>query len=164
MNERSASSRSAFTLIEVVTVAVILGIFAGIALPSFRRATYWAHAAKVVADMNAVRLAVFEFREDNARLPGTARWGQTPPDLIPYLDQMPFVYKDLEYRLWANDRRGNVEFRVRYPTRSPIGDALSRFRRPGTESGSVSWTPRETKFRLLVGDRKKERDKDNRRK
>lgn len=153
MNTRSAPNRSGFTLIEVVTVAVIFGILAGSALPNLLGAMHRAHATKIVADMNTVRLAVFEFREDNGRLPGTARWGQTPPDMMPYLDQMPFVYKDLEYRLSVNSRRGRVEFRVRYPRGSPIGEALSRFRRPGRESGSVSWTSRETKFRLLVNNR-----------
>ncbi len=150
MNTRSTLNRSGFTLIELITVVVIIGILAGIALPSFQKVTYRADAAKIVTDMAAVRLAVFEFREDNGRLPRTGRRGETPPDLIPYLDQMSFVYKDVEYRLKVNSRKGDVQFEVRYPRRSRIGDALKQHRRPGNDSGSVSWTSRKTKFRLLV--------------
>jgi prepilin-type N-terminal cleavage/methylation domain-containing protein len=153
MSEWRPRKDSGFTLIELVTVVVIIGILAGIALPSFQSTIYRADAVKVVADMNAIRLAVFEFREDNNRLPRAARWGQAPSDLVPYLGGMPFGYKDLEYRLRVNNRRGNIEFYVRYPRRSPIGNALRQYRRPGSESGSVSWTLRKTKFRILVNNR-----------
>ena len=149
MIAQPASNSRGFSLIELLTVVVVLGILAGIALPTLRGATYRADAAKVVSDMEAVRFAVFEFREDNARLPGTAAWGTTPPDLAPYLDQMSFTYRDLEYKLGGNGST-KVEFRVRYPRGSPIGDALRRFRRPGNDEGSVSWTSRKTKFRILV--------------
>jgi prepilin-type N-terminal cleavage/methylation domain-containing protein len=67
-----------FTLIELVTVVVIIGMLAAIALPNFRSTIYRADAAKIVTDLTAIRLAVFEFREDNSRLPGGGGWAQTP--------------------------------------------------------------------------------------
>ena len=151
MTAPAPSKRTGFTFIELLTVMVLLGILGGIALPNLRSAIFRADAAKIVTDMTAVRFAVLEFREENGSLPRTARCAATPPDLIPYLDQMPFSYKDVEYRLFTNNRQGKVEFSVRYPRRSLIGDALKRFRSPGGDAGSVSWTSRETKFRILVG-------------
>lgn len=146
-------SRRGFTIIEMLIVLAILGILGGIALPSLRGAVYRADATKVVTDMTAVRQAVFDYREDSGELPRTARWGTAPPQLAPYLDGLPFTYKDLEYRLVSNVRRGRVDFIVRYPGGSFIGAALQRFRRPGTESGSVTWSRRRTVFRLLEGNR-----------
>lgn len=145
--------RGGFTLIELVTVVVIVGILAGIALPNFRSAIYRADAAKIVADMSAVRFALFEFREDKNALPRRGRWGQAPAELEPYIGGMSFQYKDVEYRLQVNQRRGHVEFIVRYPRRSPIGAALQPYRVPGNQSGSVSWTSRRTTFRLLRNNR-----------
>lgn len=151
MTAPAPSKRDGFTLIELLTVVVIIGILAGIALPSLRSAIYQADAAKIVSDMAAVRFAVLQFVADSGNVPQRASWGETPPELIPYLDQMPFEYKDVEYRLAANPWRGKVDFIVRYSRRSLIGEALKRFRSPGGDEGSVSWTSRRTTFRMLAG-------------
>ena len=143
------SGRGGFTLIEVLVTMGVLGILAGIALPIFRSATYRADASKIASDMTLVRTAIFEFREDNNRLPASAGWGVVPPDLAPYFNNLQFTYKDLDYRLVTRPRRGRVEFRVRYPRRSPIGAALQTFRNPGSASGSVTWTARQTRWRLI---------------
>ena len=147
-----ASGRGGFTLIELVTAMIVVGIIGGIALPNLRAATYRADASKIAAEMTLVRTAIFEFREATGNLPRSARWGVIPPDLAPYLN-VQFTYEDLDYRLVSNRRRGRVEFRVRYPRRSPVGAALQRFRRPGSESGSVTWTARQTRWRLLENNR-----------
>lgn len=73
-----------------------------------------------------------------------------PPDLAALID-IPFTYKDLEYRLVTNANRGRVEFRVRYARGSDLGAALQTFMSPGTASGSVTWTARQTRWRLLEG-------------
>jgi prepilin-type N-terminal cleavage/methylation domain-containing protein len=144
------SGRAGVTLIELLIVMAIVGILAGIALPSLRSAIDRADAAKVASDMTVVRTAVFEFREDDNSLPRSAGWGRVPPDLASRLD-IPFTYKDVEYRLVTNARRGRVEFRVRYARGSALGAALQTFMAPGTESGSVTWTARQTRWRLLEG-------------
>jgi prepilin-type N-terminal cleavage/methylation domain-containing protein len=153
MSAPRCRSRSGFSLLELLGALVVLGVLAGIAVPNFRAAVYRADATKIVTDMTAVRLAVFELREESGRLPRRARWGSIPPELVPYLDNVSFTYKDLQYRLTTNTRRGRVDFLVRYPRNSPIGNALQRFRRPGKDSGSVTWSRRRTRFRLLEGNR-----------
>jgi type II secretory pathway pseudopilin PulG len=132
---------------------VLIGVLGGLALPSLRGAVESADATKVVTDMAVVRQAVLTYREDRSELPRTARWGTVPAELQPYLDAVDFTYKDLEYRLQVNERRGRADFGVRYPRDSRIGAALQRYRRPGREAGSVTWSARQTVFRLLEDDR-----------
>jgi prepilin-type N-terminal cleavage/methylation domain-containing protein len=146
-------ARRGFVLIELLTALAVLAILGGIALPSLRAAVYRADAAKVVTDMTAVRQALFDYREDSNRLPRTSPWGRAPPELESYLEELPFRYKDLDYRVVVNRRRGRVDFYVRYPRGSHIGAALQRFRRPGSDSGSVIWSLRRTAFRLLEDNR-----------
>ncbi len=146
-------SRCGFTFLELLVTMIVLGTLAGIALPNFRAAVYRADAAKIMTDMNRVRVAVFELREESGGFPRRAGWGSVPRDLVPHLDNVSFTYKDLEYRLTTNSRRGRVDFSVRYPRNSPIGNALQHFRRAGRDSGSVTWSRRRTRFRLLEDNR-----------
>ena len=128
MTPKVDSRRGGFSLIELLTTMIVIGILSGIAIPYLRDAVYRADARKVMTDVSAIRFAVMEFREDNGRLPNTASWGTTPPDLVPYLN--------------------NVDF-VRYPRRHPVGMALRAFERPGRDSGTVTWNNRRSRFRLL---------------
>jgi prepilin-type N-terminal cleavage/methylation domain-containing protein len=146
---RRPSARAGFALIELLTTMIVLGILGGVALPALRAATYRADASKVATDMAAVRAAVFEYREDATRLPRTAAWRTIPRDIVPYLNNVQFVYKDLDYRMVTTAARGRVDFIVRYPRNSHIGAALRRFRRPGNDSGSVTWSATQTRWRLL---------------
>ena len=155
MNTRPGSStarRGGFTLIEILAVAIIMSLLAGIAIPNFKKAIYKADAARVMADMSAIRLAVAEFFEDNGRYPAPGNWGQTPSDLAPYLGNMDFTYKDMEYRLWSGAR---TSFNVRYPAGHGVGGELQKFRRPGGDEGSILWTPVKTHFRLYCDARRR---------
>lgn len=137
--------RGGFTLIEILIVAVVLGILSGIALPNLTRALHQADAAKVVSDVRSIEFAVLAHIEDTGQLPGRGAWGTLPPDLTDYLpENMPFTYKDVRYRLNVNQRRGRVRLQVRYPRGSPLGEALKTFRRPG----EVTWNARTTTFIL----------------
>lgn len=149
MRRGPARRRNGFTLIELVITIIMLSVLGGIALPTLRAAVFRAHAAKVATDVAAVRAAVFQLREDTNGLPRTARWRTVPPDLATYLNNVPFVYQDLEYRLVTNARRGRVDLRIRYPRGSTVGAALQRYRRSGSDAGSVTWTARQTIWRLL---------------
>ena len=149
MTTRTNAARGGFSLIELLMVMIVIGVLSAIAIPYMKDAAFRADARKVMSDMAAVRLAVFEFREDNDRLPSTAAWNTIPPDLVPYLNNVDFSYKDLNYRIRTNNRRGRVDFWVRYPRRDPIGLALRAFERPGRDSGTITWNARRTRFRLL---------------
>ena len=153
MSAARRGSPGGFTLLELLVTMIVVAVLAGIVAPKLRSAIFRAEAAKVVTDMNRVRVAVFELREESGGLPRRARWGSVPRDLVPYLENVSFKYKDLEYRLTTNTRRGRVDFYVRYPRNSPIGNALQRFRRAGRDSGSVTWSRRRTRFRLLENNR-----------
>lgn len=150
VERRIPQSRGGFSLIELLTVMIVIGILSAIAIPYLRDAAYRADARKVMTDVSAIRVAVYEYREDNNNsLPPTARWGTVPPQLVPYLNNVDFQYKDLEYRLRTRARRGRTDVFVRYPRNHPIGLALRVFENPGNGSGTVTWNRRRARFRLL---------------
>lgn len=144
----SDKGRGGFTLIELLVTMTVIGILTGIAIPNFRASIARADASRIAADMTVVRTAVFEYREDNGELPRRGQWGQVPEDLEDHLD-IEFDHGDVRYRLVTNRRRGRVEFRVRYPRRGELSVAMRRFMQPGTTSGSVNWSHRQTRWRLL---------------
>lgn len=142
MNRRTKG----FSLIEVLLVLVILGILAGLALPSLSTAIAKADAAKVVSDARNIKVALQSYLESGGTLPRSSRWGQAPEGLEDHLpENMTFTHKTLDYRLTTQRRRGTAQLRVRYPRRSPIGEALKSHRR----SGEVTWTARRTTFVLV---------------
>jgi len=139
----TATDRRGFSLIEMVIVASVMAIIGGIALPNFNEAIHKADAARVLAEVRTVDLAARQFLEENGTLPRNSAWGVAPADLAPYLDNMTFTYKTLEYRLIRNVRQGTLRLRVRYPRRDPIGAALARYR-----SAKVVWSATRTDFYL----------------
>ena len=150
MKSRMSEPRLGFTLAELLTTMVMIGILSGIATPYLREAIYRAEARRIMTDVSAIRVAVFEYREDNDNaLPPTAGWRTMPPGLAPYVNNVDFSYKNLEYRIRTNRRRGRVDFYVRYPRRDPVGAALRVFAQPGNDSGSMNWNNRRSRFRLL---------------
>lgn len=153
MIQRVGTGRGGFSLLELLTAMIVISILGLVAIPNFKRAVHKADARKVLTDMTAVRAAVYEYREDEGRLPPTARWGTVPPTLEPYLNNVDFQYKSVEYRIRSNRRRGRVDFFVRYPRNDEIGLSLQTFSRPGRDEGSVTWNRRRTRFRLLEGSR-----------
>lgn len=131
-----------FTMIEMVTVLALLGTLGVIAAPSIRSAVYRADAARVVADIDMVQQAAYEYMEGRTTVPRSRGWGRVPPELESHLPQgFEFTYKDLRYR-WRRHGRGAVgRMQVAYPADSMIGDALKRFR-----SDRVNWTRRRATF------------------
>ena len=61
---RAALGRGGVTLIELLTVMVILSILAGIAMPKLRGAIVKAQAADVIGDLNAIKVAVLTYQSD----------------------------------------------------------------------------------------------------
>lgn len=150
---RAGSGRGGFSLLELLTAMIVIAILGLVAIPNFKRAVHKADARKVMTDMTAVRSAVYEYREDEGRLPPTAAWGTVPAELEPYLNNVDFRYKSAQYRIRSNTRRGRVDFLVRYPRNDELGLSLQTFSRPGRDEGSITWNRRKTRFRLLEGSR-----------
>jgi len=138
--------RAGFTLIEVLTVSVLLGALAGIATPQLSRAIHRASAAKVVADAHNLTLAVRAFTAAGGTLPATSEWGVPPTGLSAYLEEsMAFTFRDVQYRFVTQPDIGIAQLWVGYDPASGVGEALQRFRRPG----EVTWTPTRTTFVLV---------------
>ena len=139
-------SRAGYTLIEVLTVSILLGALAGIATPQLSRAIHRAGAAKVVADAHNLTLAVRAFTAAGGTLPASSEWGVTPTGLSSFLEEtMSFTFRDVEYRFVTQPEIGVAQLWVGYEAESGIGQALQRFRRPG----EVTWTPTRTTFVLV---------------
>lgn len=137
-----------FTLVEVLLVMVVLSILAVAALPFLRGAAARADAARVRTDVRQIEFAAAQFREQRGHLPPSASWGQTPPELEPWLGEgIRFDYADLEYRLIQSSTsgtEGRLDVQIRYGSESAIGQALQRF-----QGEDVAWTRTRTTFFLF---------------
>ncbi len=130
--------RRGFTLIELLVVILMLGILAGIALPSFRSALFKADAAHIVSDAHTVSLAASEFLSDNGHFPGMGSYGSIPAELVGYLpENFEFGHKDAQY-LWLGISYPNANnawraknlglFVVYYPGNPELAEALKAHR------------------------------------
>jgi prepilin-type N-terminal cleavage/methylation domain-containing protein len=92
-----------FTVIEVLTVLLILSVVARIGLPRYQNANLKAQAAQAVADLDVIRAAAIEYQSDHDGWPADVGPGQSPPELRPYLAGLSFKRGD--YQLdWQNWR------------------------------------------------------------
>jgi hypothetical protein len=89
-------------MVEVLTVAVVMGTLVRIALPNFHDLMLRARAAEVVGNFETVRIAVLNYYLDHREWPADAYTGQIPAGLHEYLpDGYPF--DQAGYRLdWEN--------------------------------------------------------------
>ena len=143
---KAARARGGFTLVEVLIVAAMLGILAGIITPMLGRAIDRAGAAKIAADARTLAVAVRSFIESGGAIPASENWGVAPSSLGPYLEaNMSFSFRDADYRFVTQPAIGVAQLWVRYPTGSGLGEALQRFR----NGGEVTWTPTQTTFVLV---------------
>jgi len=99
---RHVESRRGFTMIEMLTVAMVIGTLARMATPEFHGALLKARAAGVAGDFETVRVAVLNYHADHLEWPPDGYPGQVPKGLAPYLpDNFSFVRQG--YRLdWEN--------------------------------------------------------------
>jgi prepilin-type N-terminal cleavage/methylation domain-containing protein len=96
--------RNGFTLVEVLTVVVVIGILSGMAVPIYRDVSVRADAARVISDVNTIQLAVAEYLVDNKAHPSSGEIGVMPPQLEDRLPaEFPFAWGAVKYRYrrWA---------------------------------------------------------------
>ena len=96
--------RGGFTLVELLVVAAIVGILAGLAIPNLRTVLLRARATELVGDMDVVRAAALQYNGDHHTWPSETATGAIPSGLPEYLpDNYSFVRNgyQLDFENWA---------------------------------------------------------------
>ena len=96
LQDKSLPISEGFTLLELMIVLVLLGMLAGIAVPTYLGRADAARIQKVTADFSTIATALSLYKLDNATLPTT---GQGLAALVakPELDPVPLRYKSSGY-------------------------------------------------------------------
>ncbi|NNM03906.1 MAG: prepilin-type N-terminal cleavage/methylation domain-containing protein [Gemmatimonadetes bacterium] len=136
------------TLIELLTVMVILSILAGIAMPKLRGAIIKAQAADVIGDLNAIKVAVLTYQSDNNAWPRDRGRGRVPPELVDYLPDGFTFQKDeytLDYDNWSRRRRGPFNIGITFISRNQeLGLTVLNM------LGTNVWTNGRRKFTWII--------------
>lgn len=91
-----------FTMVELLTVALLMSTLVRMALPNFHEVLMKARAAEVVGDFEVVRVAVLNYHADHLQWPKDGYTGQVPAGLEAYLPD-GFRFDRAGYRLdWEN--------------------------------------------------------------
>lgn len=97
-------SRAGFTLVELLVVAAIVGILAGLAIPNLRTMILRARAAEVAGDLEVVRVATLNYHAENLTWPSEAAAGNVPSGLAAFLpDGFAFAGNgyQLDFENWS---------------------------------------------------------------
>jgi prepilin-type N-terminal cleavage/methylation domain-containing protein len=102
-----------WTMIELLTVMVVMGLLASIAILKYIDLTRTAYAAKVAAEFVTVRLAAYNYEADhNNQWPAETGPGVIPPELVPYLPRN-FTFTTTTYQLdWDNEGPGGDPYQL----------------------------------------------------
>ena len=92
------------TLVELLVVVLVISIIAAIAQPQLTSIIVKARAADAIADMQVIRVAVFNYQTEQHSWPSDVAAGLVPPGLDAYLPSgFDFVKEDysLDYDHWG---------------------------------------------------------------
>lgn len=81
------AKRAGFTLVELLTVTVLMGTLARLSAPGVHDVLLDARAASVVGDIDVVRVAALGYYADHFAWPDDAGPGTVPSGLAPYLPE-----------------------------------------------------------------------------
>jgi len=95
---RTPALTRGFAIVELVTVAALVGTMIRIAIPNVHELVLQARAAEVGADVESIRLAAVTYYGDRLAWPADAHTGQVPAELVPYLPE-GFDFDGPGYRL-----------------------------------------------------------------
>ena len=92
-------NRRGLTLIELLSTLTIVAILAQVAIPAMSAMKRRADAARVVGDLNAIRVAAFDHYAGLGYFPATQPWATPPATMINSLPQgFSWTYKSVQYR------------------------------------------------------------------
>lgn len=99
--------RGGFTLIELMTVMIVIGILAGLAVLRYADLRNHAIVASIVSDLENVRLGAYNYWADRDSFPPDAGAGQMPAGLDRYMGSS-FQFAKPKYTLdWENFQGGS---------------------------------------------------------
>lgn len=102
MGGRDGERRRGFTLVEMMSVVLISGTLARVAVPNYQEMHLKARAAEVAGEIRTVEVAVLNYNADTNRWPTDVTAGVVPPELRSYLPA-GFRFTREGYRLdWEN--------------------------------------------------------------
>ena len=96
--------RGGFTLVELLVVAAIVGILAGLAIPNMRTILLRARATELAGDMEVVRVATQSYNGSHHQWPAETGAGTVPPELVDFLPENYSFNRDgydLDYENWS---------------------------------------------------------------
>ena len=97
--------RDGFTIVELLTVMALIGILVGMAVPRYAGMKKRAVAAKIFADVHAIRVGTMTYYTETGKFPADAPAGQIPPEIVNYLPNgFTFVHDDYIYdwQVWSS--------------------------------------------------------------
>ncbi len=108
---RGTRGEGGFTLVDLLIVAMIIGIVSTIAIPHMTRAITKARAAEVLGDLNTIKVAVLNYQSDRTTWPPDRNRGVIPPGLEEYLPSgFSFTTEHyvLDYDNWSDQSQGFI--------------------------------------------------------
>ncbi|HEX6852812.1 MAG TPA: prepilin-type N-terminal cleavage/methylation domain-containing protein [Candidatus Polarisedimenticolaceae bacterium] len=91
-------AQAGFTLVELLVVLAVLSIVSAIAAVNLQDAYYRGRAVKIIEDVNAIKVAAFQYYTDHGRFPRDVDGGRPPEGLETYLGgRVRWVMSDYSY-------------------------------------------------------------------
>ena len=90
--------RGGFTIVELLTVMIVIGVLASIAVFKYIDLRHRAQAAQAAGDLQAVRIAAYSAWYETGMWPAEVGPGTVPPGLVQYLP-LNFSFTRPEYTL-----------------------------------------------------------------
>ena len=113
-DQHKTIKRRGFSLVEIMLAVVIIGILAGIAIPTFQQVRRQANISKFVNDLRSMSGQFEGYHFANARWPEHSPAGQLPPGVEGYVSQGSFSQTNAVGSAWRWYNSGIVGLAVEY--------------------------------------------------
>lgn len=100
-------------MIELITVLMVLGLLANLAVLKYLDLTRSGYTAKIASEFTVVRLAAYNYEADhNNSWPSDAGPGVVPPDMVPYLPRNFSFIHPLYTLDWDNNSPSTTPYQT----------------------------------------------------